>query len=92
VAVVGGRSARVQAESTAGQVTVSNLVPPEQVTARSTAGRVVVEVPDDGTAYQVEAQATSGPGDVDVLTDPQSPRRIVADSSAGAVEVRYLSE
>jgi hypothetical protein len=92
VEVVGGRGARVQAESTAGRVTVSNLVPPEQVTARSTAGRVAVEVPDDGTAYNVEAQASSGSGDVQVPIDPQSPRRIVADSSAGSAHVSHVSE
>jgi hypothetical protein len=75
------------AESSAGSVTLAFVAPPTDVTARSTAGAVRVEVPDDGTAYRVDADASRSEASVGVPLDPLSAHRITASSSAGSVTV-----
>lgn len=80
-------STDVQARSTAGSVKVTFTVDPRRVTAMSTAGSVLVLVPANGPAYRVDAGTTAGSTAVNVRSDPQSDRVIIARSTAGSVEV-----
>ena len=70
-----------------GSVTLAFVAPPTDVTARSSAGAVRVEVPDDGTAYRVDAYSSISEASVGVPRDPLSAHRITASSSAGSVTV-----
>jgi hypothetical protein len=82
-------STRVTATTSAGSVDLSFLVAPEAVTARSAAGKVVVEVPRDEAVYRVEAESSTNDPEIGVRTDSTSDRVIVASTSAGSVEVNY---
>ncbi|HSS09672.1 MAG TPA: DUF4097 family beta strand repeat-containing protein [Acidimicrobiales bacterium] len=81
-------STEVRAQSSAGSVDVAFKIEPHHVEARSSAGPVTVIVPPGGAAYRVDAHTSAGSTKVNVRTDPQSDRVIVADSSAGDVTVR----
>ena len=59
------------------------------VDAASSAGSVSVAVPDDGTAYAVNAHSSAGSTHVDIATDPKSKRTIKATSSADGVRVLW---
>lgn len=83
------RSSTVDADTSAGSVRLSFVVPPDTVRAKSDAGSVNVTVPDDATTYRVEAGTSAGSTRVRVRTDPTSPRSITARSSAGSVTVEY---
>jgi hypothetical protein len=85
------RSTDVDASSSAGSVKLSFRVAPDTVVAHSSAGSVDVELPDDATAYKVDASSSAGSENVDVRTDPTSDRTITASSSAGSVHVHYPS-
>jgi hypothetical protein len=85
----GLRSGSVTATSSAGGVHLDFAVPPTTVDAESSAGSVSVAVPDDGTAYAVNAHTSAGSTHVDIATDPKSARTIKATSSAGSVLVMW---
>ena len=81
-------SGRVSATTTNGGVELEFVDPPSDVEARSTNGRIVVRVPDDGEAYRVDARTTNG--DVDsgtVPTEPSARRSITAATTNGTVTV-----
>lgn len=86
---VGLRSPQVTADSEAGGVTLAFDAAPAAATALSSAGGVTVLVPDDGTAYDVDASTSAGSTTITVDTDPGADRSITARSSAGAVEVGF---
>lgn len=79
----------VDASSDAGDVTLAFSVAPADVSASSSAGDVLVYLPDDGTAYRVDARSTDDDERVAVRTDPEGARSVAATSSAGSVEVAY---
>ena len=81
------RSKNVVATSSAGEVRLDFSAPPDRVHTRLGAGDLTVLVPNDGTAYWVEADTSLGDTSVRVPTDPRSPQRISATSSAGSVRV-----
>lgn len=80
------RSPSVVARSSAGDVEVLFASAPDDVTAHSSAGDVVIAVPP-GDAYRVVARTSAGSEDVTVAQDPAARRAITASSSAGDVEV-----
>jgi DUF4097 and DUF4098 domain-containing protein YvlB len=82
-------SATVTASSSAGGVRLTFAGDPMTVDASSSAGSVSVAVPDDGTAYAVDVNASAGTSRVDLATNPKSPRHIKAHSSAGNVRVEW---
>jgi Putative adhesin len=84
-------SARVSARSSAGDVQLAFVDPPQAVVASSSAGGVTVLVPRAGVSYQVDSSSSAGSTDVAVPTDPQATRTIRASSSAGDVTVGYAS-
>lgn len=81
------RSERVVARTSTGQVRAEFTVPPRDVEARTDIGAVDVEVPDDGTAYAVDASVEIGEPTVEVPVDSSAERRIVATASIGDVTV-----
>lgn len=85
------RSGIVTARSDAGSIRLSFDAAPEQVDAETSAGRVEVAVPDDGTTYAVTASTSAGSTNIDIATDPASTRTIRASSDAGSVTLRYPS-
>ncbi|GAA4349723.1 DUF4097 family beta strand repeat-containing protein [Angustibacter luteus] len=82
-------SATVEADSSAGSVSLTFAVAPTDVKATGSAGSVEVLLPPGDEAYRVDAGSSAGSSEVSVRTDPDSSRRIVAHSSAGSVEVSY---
>jgi hypothetical protein len=87
----GVRAEEVDASSGNGDVDLTLLVAPSTVRARSDNGDVDVVVPDDPTAYLVEASSDNGSRSVAVRTDPDATRRLVLRSGNGDVTVRYPS-
>ena len=76
---------RVRAESSAGDVSVALRTPAASLVADSSAGDVEVFVPD--AVYDVAATSSGGDVDARVSSDPDSPRKLTAHSSAGDVRV-----
>lgn len=76
------RSTIVDARSDNGSVRLAFVCPPEDVTADTDHGNVVVTVPQDDTAYDVDA-----PTDAGVTDDPDARRSIKARSDRGNVTV-----
>jgi len=83
------RAGYVRASSSAGDVRLSFAVSPRAVTAHSSAGDVVVQVPPDSTTYRVTAHTSAGSQSVSVRTSPDAASSITATSSAGDVRVEY---
>lgn len=81
-------SGQVRATASVGQVRLGFVSPPQSVVARTSTGAVEVVVPEDGTAYDVDAASSVGDRRVFVPTDSSSDLRITARTSVGAVEVR----
>lgn len=84
----GLRTSRVDASSSAGDVTLSFDAPPVDVVAGSSAGDVDIRLPRVDGGYRVSVDTSAGDQHVEVPTDPESSRRIDAGSSAGDVTVR----
>lgn len=82
-------STDVDATSSGGRVVLSFDTPPTNVTARSSAARVIVEVPRTSDEYVVDASSSASSTKVSVRSNPAATRRITAHSSGGRVEVRY---
>ena len=82
-------SAEVSASSSGGSVRLDFAVDPTRVDGRSSAGSVLVQVPQDEMVYVVDASTSAGSRTVTVRTDPHAKRRITARSSAGSVRVSY---
>lgn len=87
--IAGSVARRVTADSAAGAIDVELLRPPFAVDADSSAGGVTVRVPDVG--YAVDARTSAGEETVQVRQRPDSRRKIVAESSAGDVNVLPLA-
>jgi hypothetical protein len=83
------RGPTATAESSAGRVSLAFTAAPTDVTARSSAGGVEIEVPADGSTYRVAADSSVSEPDVQVATSPDADRSITAVTSAGGVSVTY---
>jgi hypothetical protein len=79
----------VAADSDNGRVELGFNRPPRAVTARSSNGSVDVVVPDDSTAYRVDAASDNGSATATVDQSRDSANTITALSHNGAVTVRY---
>jgi len=78
-------AADLTATTSAGDITLSFAVAPDDVQVLTQAGAVDLRLPDD--SYRVDAHASTRPV-VTVTTDPASSRRVEARSDAGTVRVR----
>ncbi|GHD43566.1 hypothetical protein D9V29_13785 [Mycetocola manganoxydans] len=82
------RSARVEADTTNGSVSLSFESAPDEVIAFSTNGEIRIEVPDDDTEYAIEADTTNGNvDDQDVPSDRDATRSITAETTNGDVTI-----
>lgn len=81
------RSSSVDVTSDVGAVTATFADAPDAVRVTTSAGAVSITLPRDGEPYAVDARAEAGGASIDVLTDPTSPRTVVARTSVGSVEV-----
>ena len=83
------RSPVVTADSDNGRIQLEFAAAPTTVVATTDNGSVLVVVPDDGTAYNVDASTDNGSEDTDdVNQDPDSDRTISVRSDNGSVTVR----
>ena len=83
-------STRIDAFSSAGNVSLTLTVVPDNVSAKSDAGDVDVRVPKTGSGgYSVQASTDAGTKTVSVDVNGGSPHKIVASSRSGNVTVRY---
>ena len=87
VTITGLASDDAEITSSAGSVEVTAIEPPSSLRASSSAGGVTVTLPSRGS-YNLDADSSAGSTTVDVPTDPSSPYRVEAKSSAGNVTVR----
>jgi len=83
------RSTIVMAESGAGSVDLVFVEPPERVKAQAGAGSVDIEVPRDGSTYDLPSMGAGHREDIEIATDPDSTRTIDAEAGAGSVYVHY---
>lgn len=82
-------SAVVRADTRNGAIRFGFAQDPRLVTARSVNGPVHIAVPSSGTGYRVHLDTRNGKTATAVLTDPSSPRSIVATTRNGDVTIRY---
>src|SRR5690606_34368366 len=87
VEVSGLQTDDAEITSSAGGVDVEATTPPRNLVVSSSAGGVTVTLPG-GQAYNLTAETSAGSTNVEVPTDPDSPYRVEARSSAGGVTVR----
>jgi hypothetical protein len=76
---------RFDAETGAGAVSASFVRPPSDVQATSSAGNIILRVPDAG--YAVDADTAAGSTRVAVVADPRAPRALTVRTAAGNVSV-----
>nr|WP_246405997.1 DUF4097 family beta strand repeat-containing protein [Modestobacter versicolor] len=88
VRVSGARAGQVAVDTGAGDVSVSATEPVGELTVRTDAGEVLVELPADGSAYAVRAGTDAGDVSIGVPEDPSSPRVVDLESDAGDITVR----
>jgi hypothetical protein len=79
----------VRATTDNGRILLVFDVPPSLVDVESDNGAIAVRVPDDGSTYDVDTSSGNGSIDIDVRNDPQSDRRVIAQSDNGAIDVEY---
>ncbi len=84
-------STSVVARTSNGRVRLVFDAAPTMVEADTDNGAISIRVPDDGTAFNVDAKSDNGKVDVGVRTDPESDRHVTARSSNGAIEVGYVT-
>lgn len=70
-----------------GRIVLGFDLAPTSVEAHSDNGAITVRLPDDGVAYDVDADSDRGAVDVDVRTDPDADRRVHVTSDDGAIDV-----
>ncbi|WP_243790416.1 DUF4097 family beta strand repeat-containing protein [Saccharopolyspora gloriosae] len=63
------------------------LTGPRVVRATTGTGGIGLEVPDE--AYRVDSDTGTGSQDIDVTTDPNSPRRLELSTGTGSIEVDH---
>ena len=86
-----GTSGDVDVSINGGDVGMRFAAAPHKVKADVNGGRAVVEVPDDGTAYRIDADAEGGSSHGDGRSDPSAQRSIDLHASGGNVSVRYVT-
>lgn len=91
VTATGLRSTDVEAVTSDGSVHLEFEVAPTNLMTRTSDGSVLVEVPDDDTAYTVSGRSADGSREISVPTDPDSTHRMDVTTSDGSVTVQTRS-
>jgi DUF4097 and DUF4098 domain-containing protein YvlB len=81
--------AAVVTETDNGRIHLTFSEAPMSVRAHTDNGSISVRLPDDGGRYAVDADSDNGDVDIDVGTDPEAERTVVARSDNGAIDVEY---
>jgi DUF4097 and DUF4098 domain-containing protein YvlB len=81
------RSDEVEAVTSDGRVELFFDVAPSAVTGHTSDGSIEVVVPQDGTAYDVNATTSDGDRDVSVPIDSSSSHRMELSTSDGSIRV-----
>jgi hypothetical protein len=89
VRATGLAATSVYAHSSSGNVSLRLTAIPDDVTATTSSGDVLVAVPDGPSPYLVSVHTSSGDRTVGVRTDPTARRTITARTSSGNVSVVY---
>jgi len=87
VSVQDARAAEVVASSDVGNLDLEFAEAPDDVRVTTDTGNAEVIVPDDGTAYAVDATSDTGETKIDIRTDPGSSRRLEVSSAVGTVRI-----
>lgn len=81
--------AAVVTETDNGRIHLTFSEAPVSVRAHADNGSITVRLPDDAGRYAVDADSDNGDVDIDVGTDPEAERTVVARSDNGAIDVEY---
>ena len=85
-------AASVQIQASSGDIEVALESSPDRIDVEASSGDVTVTVPDDGTAYAVTGETSSGDREIAVATDPSSPHHARIHTSSGDSTFRYGPE
>ena len=88
LSIVGVGSPTVSARSSVGDITLSLVSAPEEVTITSSTGDVTVTVPEDDSGYRIETDTSIGSVTNQVGSDPSQSRLIDLRTSVGDITVR----
>jgi len=91
VTVRGARSGTANVTTSTGEIDLGFAAAPRAVRASSSTGDVVVEVPADGTSYDVRTSTSTGDQSVTAPVSSGSARHVDVRTSTGDVEVRTAS-
>lgn len=80
-------SLRTKAKTKGGKIELTLAVAPTNLEVRSSDGNVFVQVPDENTAYKVDAGSTNNESSIGLNNDTGSPRLITARSDNGKVKL-----
>lgn len=83
-------SPMVATRTSNGQVTLSFATTPAQVEVDTSNGSIVLEVPDDGVAFHVDAATSNGQVTTDIPTDPGADRVLDLHTSNGNIDIRPI--
>lgn len=81
--------APVVSETDNGRSRLAFAEAPRSVRANTDNGSITVRLPDDGGRYAVDAHSDHGDVDIDVGTDPDAERQILARSDNGPIDIEY---
>ncbi|KNB53647.1 DUF4097 family beta strand repeat-containing protein [Streptomyces caatingaensis] len=80
----GLKGGRTRATTSSGEISLTSAVP-QDVTAKTSSGRLVLTVPD--ARYRVSAETTSGGKDIGVSQDPAGTYRLDLTTTSGGIKV-----
>lgn len=80
------RSRQVSVDSRRGSIDLNFETPPDQVTAKASDGSLTVRLPRNVT-YALDAVPSQGSNDLELPSDPASPRHIVLRTNYGSITV-----
>lgn len=79
----------VDAEASSGDIQLTFAAAPGDVEASASSGDVTLLLPDDGTAYRVETEVSSGDEAIDVPIQPDAANVLSVETSSGDISIRH---
>ncbi|TCC58809.1 hypothetical protein E0H73_26205 [Kribbella pittospori] len=80
------RSRQVSVDGRRGSIDLNFESPPDQVTAKASDGSLTVQLPRNVT-YAFDAVASQGSSDLELPSDPASPRHVILRTNSGSITV-----
>jgi len=90
VTATGLTAGSLRLRTSSGDVEAQLDAAPESIDAEASSGDVTIMVPDDGTAYAVEGESSSGDRRISVAADPDSPNHARVHTSSGDATFAYV--